>query len=390
MRKPIILCVDDESIILNSLDEQLSRNLKNNFEIEVAESAEEALELFEELMKDVDIPVVISDYIMPGMKGDEFLKRIHALQPKTITILLTGQASIEGVSNAINHANLYRFIAKPWDQDDLRLTIKEAVKSFDKTNEIERHTKELEEKVKKRTKELQELNATKDRFFSIIAHDLKSPFSYLLGMTELLSESMDTMNPGKLKVFIMKLNDSAQSAFDLLENLLIWARTQQKMITMSQKAHNLKDMVNSSIKPLLNLALDKSIDLSIEINALENKIFVDEYMISTVIRNLVNNAIKFTKNNGAIRIFAEKNEEEVTISVNDSGVGMSKEIISKLFKIGENVSTSGTNNETGTGLGLILCQEFVTKNGGKIWVESQEGVGTTFFFTVPIENNKKN
>lgn len=384
MRKPIILCVDDESIILNSLDEQLSRNLKNNFEIEVAESAEEALELFEELMKDVDIPVVISDYIMPGMKGDEFLKRIHALQPKTITILLTGQASIEGVSNAINHANLYRFIAKPWDQDDLRLTINEAVKSFDKTNEIERHTRELEGKVKKRTEELQELNATKDRFFSIIAHDLKSPFNYLLGMTELLSENMDTMSPDKLKVFILKLNDSAQSAFDLLENLLVWARTQQKMITMSQKAHNLKDLVNSSVKPLLNLALDKSIDLSIEIDP-EDKVFVDEYMISTVIRNLVNNAVKFTRNDGAIRISAEKNEEEVTISVKDSGIGMREEIISKLFKIGENVSTSGTNNETGTGLGLILCQEFVTKNGGRIWTESQEGIGTTFFFTVPIE-----
>ena len=383
MRKPIILCVDDESIILNSLDEQLSRNLKNNFEIEVAESAEEALEVFEELMKDVDIPIVISDYIMPGMKGDEFLKRIHALQPKTITILLTGQASIEGVSNAINHANLYRFIAKPWDQDDLRLTIKEAVKSFDKTNEIERHTRELEEKVKKRTEELQELNATKDRFLSIIAHDLKSPFNYLLGMTELLSEDMETMSPEKLKIFIMKLNDSAQSAFDLLENLLVWARTQQKMIQMLQESHDLNDLVNSTIKPLLNLALDKGINLSNEIT-IEDKIFVDGYMISTVIRNLVNNAIKFTINNGTIRIYAERKENEVIISVNDSGVGMSEETISKLFKIGENVSTEGTNNETGTGLGLILCQEFVTKNGGRVWAESQEGVGTTFYFTVPI------
>lgn len=249
--------------------------------------------------------------------------------------------------------------------------------------ELLKINEQLEGKVRTRTKELQELNATKDRFFSIIAHDLKSPFNYLLGMTELLSENMDTMSPEKLKVFIKKLNGSAQSAFDLLENLLVWARAQQKMIIMSQKVHNLKGLVNSSIKPILNLSLEKSINLSIEIDP-EDKIFVDEYMISTVIRNLVSNAIKFTKNNGYIKVSAKKKDAEVTISVNDSGIGMSKKTISKLFKIGEDVSISGTNNETGTGLGLILCEEFVTKHGGKIWAESKEGVGSTFYFTVPI------
>ena len=246
-----------------------------------------------------------------------------------------------------------------------------------------RINEQLENKVKIRTKELEELNATKDRFFSIIAHDLKSPFNYLLGMTQLLSDVMDTMNPDKLKILISKLHDSAQSAFDLLENLLIWARTQQKMIQMSQESHDLNSLVNSSIKPLLNLALDKSINLTNEIT-LDDKIFVDEYMISTVIRNLVNNAIKFTRNNGTIKIYAERDGNEIIISVNDNGIGMSEKIISKLFKIGEDVSISGTNNETGTGLGLILCQEFVTKNGGRIWAESQEGIGTTFYFTVPI------
>jgi signal transduction histidine kinase len=242
---------------------------------------------------------------------------------------------------------------------------------------------QLEDKVKIRTKELQKLNTTKDRFFSIIAHDLKSPFNYLLGMTRVLPNVINTMNPDKLKILILKLHDSAQSAFDLLENLLIWARTQQKLIKILQKAHDLKGIVNYSVEPLLNLALNKNINLTNEIT-LDDKIFVDEYMISTVIRNLVSNAIKFTRNNGAIKIYAERKENEIVISVNDKGVGMSQEIISKLFIIGENISTSGTNNETGTGLGLILCQEFVTKNGGKIWAESQEGVGTTFYFTVPI------
>ncbi len=248
---------------------------------------------------------------------------------------------------------------------------------------LEKINIQLEDKVKARTKELQELNATKDRFFSIIAHDLSSPFNYLLGMTDLLSESLDTMQPDRFKKLILKLNDSAQSAYDLLENLLIWARTQQKEIKMLQKANDLKGMVNLSINPLLNIAHEKNIDISNEIE-LVDKIFVDEYMITTVIRNLVNNAIKFTKNNGSIKICAEKKDQEIIVSVKDSGVGMSEGVISKLFKIGENVSTYGTNDETGTGLGLILCHEFVGKNNGRIWVESKEEVGSTFFFTVPI------
>ncbi len=240
----------------------------------------------------------------------------------------------------------------------------------------------LETKVHERTLELQEINATKDKFFSIIAHDLANPFNYLIGMTDFLSENIETVDAETRDELILKLNDSATSAFDLLSNLLVWARSQQKMIKISPKNYNLKELTDTSIKPLINIAKEKNIQLLNKIQ-LNKDVYIDQYMVSTVIRNLVNNAIKFTNYNGIIEIEAIKNENIVTISVKDNGVGMSEEIQSKIFKIGEKVSTHGTNNESGTGLGLILCNEFISKNNGKIWVESIVGIGSTFYFTVP-------
>jgi signal transduction histidine kinase len=391
MNKPVIICVDDESIILDSLTEQLGRTVSSDYDIETAESGEEALELIEELMEEgIEIPIMISDYIMPGLKGDELLEKVHDISPKTLNILLTGQASVDGIGNAINKGNLYRFIPKPWDANDLALTVTEAIKSYDNSIKLEKRTQELEEltktlelKVEERTEELQIANKTKDKFFSIIAHDLKNPFNYLIGMTGIINEYMDSMEPEELKELIGKLQESAKNAFNLLQNLLDWARSQRDALQMNPAPVSINLIVTNSITPLLDLALEKDIVISNKIDT-ETKVLVDEYMITTVVRNIVSNAIKYTRNNGEVSFTSNEKDGMMTISVTDNGVGMSERILGKLFKIGENVTVKGTKDEGGTGLGLILCAEFISKHKGKIWAESKEGEGSTFHFSIPI------
>ena len=391
MSKQTILCIDDEAIVLDALKEQLYNSFEENCTIEVAESADEALEIVEELIEDnYDLPIVIADFIMPNMKGDELLAEIHKISPKTRTIMLTGQASIEGVGNAINKANLYRYISKPWDKEDLALTVKEAIKSYNQEDVIIKQNEELielntglEEKVTQRTKELQELNATKDKFFSIIAHDLKNPFNTLMGFSELLIQSFDGFPPEKVKEYIGIIHDTSKSSYALLENLLEWSRSQTGRIKVAPEIFDLKEIINDNFELLITQASKKNISLVSELPP-SMPVFADENMINTVIRNLISNAIKYTPEGGKITISEEKDDNSHTLKIKDSGVGISEENIPKLFRIDQNFSTNGTAQETGTGLGLILCNEFVRKNNGKIWVESEVDKGSTFSIQLPL------
>jgi signal transduction histidine kinase/uncharacterized protein HemY len=238
--------------------------------------------------------------------------------------------------------------------------------------------------------ELKEANATKDKFFSIIAHDLKIPFNVILGYTELLQTDYDDFTENERKSFIVEINKASQSTYNLLENLLTWARSQQrKIVIVKEKLNlNLKELINKSVEPYKNNAKKKNISI---INKVLDDIFIwaDVYTFSTVIGNLTNNAIKFTHPEGVITISASEKNESVEICVSDNGVGIEQEVINKLFRIDESYSTKGTNNETGTGLGLILCEEFVEKNGGKITVRSQVGKGSDFVVTLPANHSEK-
>jgi two-component system, sensor histidine kinase and response regulator len=390
MNKQVILCIDDESIVLDALKEQIQKGLGGELSIEVAESGDEALEIFDELTQEgLEVPVVIADFIMPGMKGDALLEKIHSRKPTAKNILLTGQASLEGIGNAINKANLYRFISKPWEKDDLILTIQEALKSFDQektilmqNDELKEMNTTLEKKVELRTQELKELNATKDKFFSIIAHDLKNPFNTLMGFTELLLENLGDYSTEKLKEFIGILYDTSRQSYALLENLLEWSRAQTGRLQMNAETIDLNAITNESLDLLSNLAAKKKIIIHNDIQG-ESIVMADANMILTVIRNLISNAIKYTRDGGSITIDVNRKKDFYELSVTDTGIGIKPENMEKLFRIDINYSTRGTADESGTGLGLILCKEFVQKNGGSLWVESEYGKGSTFKFTVP-------
>lgn len=391
MSQQVIICVDDEVIVLDALREQLQQEFGDEVLIEIAESGEEALEVYDELLEEgMEIPVIIADFIMPGMKGDDLLSQMHKKSPESKKIMLTGQASLEGVSNAVNNADLYRYISKPWDKADLILTIKEAIKGYNQGETIRKQNKELKElnigleaKVEERTIKLKELNATKDKFFSIIAHDLKNPFNTLMGFSELLLENMDMYNLEQIREYIAIIFETSRTSYSLLENLLDWSRSQTGRIKMEPKEIDISSLVALNIRLLESPARKKSILLQSNIEE-KTFAFADKNMIETIVRNLISNAIKFTGEGGNITVEAERNGNVLQVCIVDTGIGIRSESIDKLFRIDQNISTKGTANESGTGLGLILCKEFIERNGGEIWVESEEGKGSQFYFTLPM------
>jgi len=228
---------------------------------------------------------------------------------------------------------------------------------------------------------LLELNAQKDKFFSIIAHDLKSPFSSIMGFSELLVDKINKNDFRGIEKYAQIIGQSSQQAMDLLMNLLEWSRSQTGRMEFKPENFDLHDLINENKSIFDVIASQKKITIHENLPS-ELSVFADKLMISTVLRNLISNAIKFTKQDGEIRISAEKKSKEIHIYISDNGVGIKEKRLKNLFRIDENESTSGTNNEKGTGLGLILCKEFVEKHGGKIWVESEEGKGSTFYFSL--------
>lgn len=405
MRESVILCVDDEEIVLRSLKRELNETFGDEYAIETVQGGDDALELVAELVEEgFDIPLVIADHIMPGIKGDELLKHIHARFPKTLKIMLTGQADMEAVTNAVNYANLYRYIAKPWEKADLIMTVKEALRSYFQDKRLEEQNKVLqnmnavlEQQVKERTAELEarkielekknvqlhELNASKDKFFSIISHDLRSPFTVLLGYTEIMSENVEMYTPDELKEDVINLQNAAKKLYALLENLLTWSRIQRGVMKYVPKPIDVYEIVQNNIRLFTPKAKQKQITLRTLLR--QHLIASADYqMVDTVIRNLTSNALKFTPAGGSVLFSATQNEQFIEVSVADTGVGISEEAFPRMFRIDTHYIKSGTDGEEGTGLGLILCRELVEKNSGKIWVESKFGEGTTFRFTLPL------
>lgn len=233
------------------------------------------------------------------------------------------------------------------------------------------------------TKEkLEESNREKDKFFSIIAHDLKSPFSGFLGIANLLSMDIESFSKEELVKIAKMLKESAENVYKLIENLLEWSRIQRGMIPFQPDRYNIRSLVEQ-IYSLQKVNIDKK-EIDFQNLIPENLELVCDYnMLSTVFRNLISNAIKFTPRNGKVLVGSQIMDNEVVFFVQDSGIGIPKEMIPNLFKVGAKTSRPGTEGEASTGLGLILCKEYIERHKGKIWVESEEGKGTKFLFSIP-------
>jgi len=229
--------------------------------------------------------------------------------------------------------------------------------------------------------ELEKLNANKDQFISILAHDLKSPFQSILGFLELLIERIHHEERGRIESQLSMIFSSAQNTYHLLDDLLLWARAESGKITYEPKKQNLAEVCINAIDNLVLNARNKDITITHSIDA-DIFVYADVNMLSTVFRNLISNAIKFTHKGGCISVSAILIDSDVTITVTDNGLGIQPEILNKLFNISHKITTKGTEKETGTGLGLFLCKEFVEIHGGRIWSESEVAKGSDFKFSL--------
>lgn len=367
MYNAVILVVDDEQTYLSSITETLK---ERNFKIIQALNGKMGITVAKKFLPDI----IIADWEMPEMNG---LKMIQELKSDETTkdipvIMCTGIMTTSQNLDTALEAGASDYIRKPIDAIELTARINAAL-----------NLSSAFKKIKSQNEELVKLNDTKNKFFSIISHDLRGPFSGIISLIELLCQNINEYDSTEIEKFLNLIHDSSKNVHYLLENLLDWSRNQMNKIEFKIEEIYFEQIIEEIIDTLKNQAFKKGINISYDIKCSE-QLYSDKNIIKTILRNLVSNAIKFTQNNGNVTIGVSRNLSTIEISVKDNGIGMNKDTINQLFRIDKKITAHGTSGETGTGLGLILCKEFVEKLGGKIWVESAVGNGSDFKFIVPL------
>ncbi len=357
-KKPLILIVDDVPKNLQVLGNILDGI---DSEISAASNGKQAFDIVQETKPDL----ILLDVMMPVMDGFQLCKELKkSLATKDIPIIfLTAKTEMDDIVKGFE-LGAVDYVTKPFNSVELLARVR---------NHLE---------LKKTRDELVTANAAKDRLFSIVAHDLRNPINSLMSFSYLVTKSIDTLSKEDLVKIGNEVKLKADSTFKLLENLLDWSHSQRNGIKCQAENLELSTIVDNTFKNLKNNADDKRISLESELGS-DVFAYGDKNMVSTVIRNLVSNAIKFTRQDGKIFVHSDTKNDFIEISIKDTGVGMNENQTSKLFRIETKYSTTGTANEKGSGLGLILCKEFIEKNGGRIWVESEIDKGSKFTFTLP-------
>jgi len=359
MSKKLILVVDDNPANLKVLGNILK---KHDLSPAFAHSGSKALTSIDKKIPDL----ILLDIMMPDMDGFEVCKRLKQDETtKDIPIIfLTAKVETDDVVTGLE-LGAVDYVTKPFNSRELM-------------SRVNTHLA-----LKTAKEELQHAIATKDKFFSIIAHDLTNIFNASISSSELLINNDIPLDEDEKIEFLELIHKNLQGGYILLQNLLEWSRAQTGRLQISPTDLDLKFMVDRNVNLLDNNAKAKNIQVISDIKT--RWAVADQHTIDTVIRNLLSNAIKFTPENGQIEISAQETENDIELSIQDNGVGIKSEDIDKLFRIDVSYTTPGTAKEKGTGLGLILCKEFVEKNGGKIGIETEEGKGSRFYFSLPSQ-----
>lgn len=357
-KKPLILIVDDTPQNIQVLSKIL---YDTGYNISTSESGTHALQSISLQIPDL----ILLDVQMPGMNGFEVCQLLKANPDfKEIPVIfLTASSEPENILYGFK-VGAVDYITKPFNIGELTVRV---------ATHIELKT----------TKDkLIELNATKDKFFSIIAHDLINPSHQLLGLSDMLKKNIKRFDMTKIEQYADNINIAAEQNYLLLENLLNWGRSQLNKIDSKKEQFNLYDKINEVLSGLQSISGEKNIEIIIQGDETSSGLFNIE-MFKAIVRNFITNAIKFSYRGDKIYCdIIDLNENYYKIAVKDSGVGIHKDDISKLFKLDVSHSSHGTNDEIGTGLGLILCKDFTDKNDSEIYIESEEGKGSIFSFTV--------
>jgi len=364
-----ILIVDDNPKNIQVIGTLLR---EADYEVGFAMDGQQALYL---LQANADYDLVLLDIKMPVLDGYEtcrIMKKDDRLKEIPV-IFLSASRDTENIVSGFDMGGV-DYLTKPFNSKELLARVHTHLQLKQKTLEVKNYARELEK-----------VNATKDKFFSIIAHDLRNPFAGILIVSKTILRKLSYISKDEIKSEVEMIYSATESAHKLLENLLIWARSQTGKIVYNPKDLPLEPMINQCIDSINVQAKAKNIRINYTSSS-QITVKTDEVMFCHILVNLMTNAIKFTKDSGTVTVHTQKKSGAVEVSVIDTGIGISKKDKDNLFKIDGNIgSRPGTRNETGSGLGLILCQEFVDKMGGTIWVDSKQDKGSKFTFTLPAK-----
>ena len=372
---PKILLVDDNPTNIRIAAKILRQK---NYNISFAQNGRDALQK----AGSINFDTILLDIMMPGMDGYEVCEKLKSnpLTRQVPVIFLTAKTETENVVRAFELGGA-DYVTKPFNSQELLARVETQVR-----------LKKSLESLEKVNKDLTDANNTKDKMFSIISHDLLGPIGNIKESLEVIVSGEVTMDEKNMQSFLQSVWASVGSSYSLLENLLFWARSQQGRLVHKPKQINLSTLIKDTIHLLKGVASQKSIQLKSNLQT-EEMVFADRNAVKTILRNLMSNAIKFTEANGLITIDAKKQDDGfLLISLADNGIGMDQKTKDNLFQKFKNEPRWGTDGEKGVGLGLVITREFVEKHRGTIWVNSEVGKGSTFYFTLPREqegNDKK-
>lgn len=356
---PNILIVDDIPANLKVLGDILK---EDGYKVRPVPNGILALQVAEKEKPDL----ILLDIMMPDMDGYEVCKRMKA-NPELCEIpiiFISALNETDDVVKALKFGGV-DYITKPFKSEEVIARVSTHVKLY------------------RQSIELKNLNITKDKFFSIIAHDLRGPMGGFMGLTDILTEQLRCMSMDDIQRYLESMRKTSNNLFRLLENLLQWARMQQGAIAFNPSRVKLLPLIHESLETVKESALAKDIEIEYSVPA-ELDLFADNNVLQTIMRNHVSNAIKFTPKGGKVKISAKDlGEKGIEISIKDSGIGMSKSILDNLFRLDVQNGRPGTDGEPSTGLGLLLCKEFVEQHGGQIMVESEVGKGSVFTIRFP-------
>ena len=386
MSKATVLLVDDNPTNLHLLIDQLQ---KSDYKLLIAPSGEQALQQTERIAPDL----ILLDVMMPGIDGFETCRRLkeNAATKDIPVIFMTALTETVDKLKGFTVGGV-DYITKPFQSEEVfarvetHVTLRSLQKRLEEKNaqlqaEIARRM-QAEAELQESNQQLEAANASKDKFFSIIAHDLRSPFNWLIGLTQIIVENIETYQKDKIKDMLTRLHASTETVYALLTNLLAWSRLQRGHLEYAPAEIALAPLAAQNIHLLAAVAEQKQITLTSRIPE-GLAAYADQNMVDAVLRNLLSNAVKFTPAGGTVSVSAQANENAVEMAVIDTGVGIDAEDLAKLFRIDVKYTNIGTAGERGSGLGLILCKELIEKHGGALRVESAVGQGTAFRLTLP-------
>lgn len=366
-----ILIVDD--VLSNVL---LLKILLSNekFQISTAMGGKEALEKVQQDLPDL----ILLDVMMPDVDGFEVTRQLRSMPEPYCDISIIFLTALNGTPEIVKgfQTGANDFISKPFSKEELIIRVKHQISLIAATRIIIQQTEALRNSIYSR-----------DKMYSVIAHDLRSPMGSIKMMLNMLVLTTDKDSIGSEMYEMLSLaNKTTEETFSLLDNLLKWTKSQTGRLNVVYQQTDMVSLTEGVLQIFSKLAELKQVELKMDVPEL-CEVYADRDMIKSVLRNLLSNAVKFSKSGGSIIVRVKDNVAEeggkVVVSVQDNGLGISAEAQKKLLKIETHFSTFGTNNEEGSGLGLLLCQDFVLKNGGRLWFSSEEGVGTTFNFSIP-------